>query len=377
MNRKLLSMLIAVVCSVSATAQITDENKKMLPFVSIQGGATRTILQEGVERKWAPMGAISIGTYFIPAFGLRLQASGWAWNQNNNIIGMKTKNKYAGGMVDLMFNLCNLVDPSYEKPFNVVLIGGAGLHYAQTKYEALNDNNLPLMNTNKRVTPNLRGGLQLDVKLANNVAFLVEGGYQMISEEGSYQLFSKEHGARGIKGKAWPYLSAGLAYKFGKRKAKPAPTAANYLMETADNQSAHAASAIPVVEEKEQTPAPKPTPLTPAIETKKTQKVTQNISFALAKSSITPENKKIITQVAEWAKENKGTIALTGYADKGTGNATINQKISEQRVQAVKAELIRQGVSASRITTDAKGDTVQPFAQNDQNRVVIAICEEK
>ena len=132
-----------------------------------------------------------------------------------------------------------------------------------------------------------------------------------------------------------------------------------------------------MVEEKEQTPAPKPTPLTPAIETKKTQKVTQNISFALAKSSITPENKKIITQVAEWAKENKGTIALTGYADKGTGNATINQKISEQRVQAVKAELIRQGVSASRITTDAKGDTVQPFAQNDQNRVVIAICEEK
>jgi outer membrane protein OmpA-like peptidoglycan-associated protein len=43
----------------------------------------------------------------------------------------------------------------------------------------------------------------------------------------------------------------------------------------------------------------------------------------------------------------------------------------------VKAELIRQGVNASRITTDAKGDTVQPFAENDQNRVVIAICEEK
>ena len=38
---------------------------------------------------------------------------------------------------------------------------------------------------------------------------------------------------------------------------------------------------------------------------------------------------------------------------------------------------VSRGVSASRITTDAKGDTVQPFAQNDQNRVVIAICEEK
>ena len=170
---------------------------------------------------------------------------------------------------------------------------------------------------------------------------------------------------------------AGIAYKFGKKKAKPAPTAANYLMETAENQSANTSAATPVVTEQTEKPQPQPTALG-AVEIKKPETTTQNIHFTIGRSAVTARNKKMLAQTAEWVKAHEGaTVSLTGYADKGTGNATINQKISRQRVEAVKAELIRQGVNASRITTDAKGDTVQPFAQNDQNRVVIAICEEK
>ena len=67
-------------------------------------------------------------------------------------------------------------------------------------------------------------------------------------------------------------------------------------------------------------------------------------------------------------------MSITGYADKGTGNARINKKYSQERANKFKDELVKNyGINASRIITDAKGDTVQPFADNDKNRCVIII----
>ena len=42
----------------------------------------------------------------------------------------------------------------------------------------------------------------------------------------------------------------------------------------------------------------------------------------------------------------------------------------------LKRELVKEyGIEESRITTDAKGDTEQPFSVNEKNRVVIAIAQ--
>ena len=80
----------------------------------------------------------------------------------------------------------------------------------------------------------------------------------------------------------------------------------------------------------------------------------------------------------KWANQNpNASILLTGYADKETGNANVNMKIAKQRADAVKAALIAKGIDASRLTTDAKGDTEQPFSNNDDNRAVIALGEGK
>jgi OOP family OmpA-OmpF porin len=80
----------------------------------------------------------------------------------------------------------------------------------------------------------------------------------------------------------------------------------------------------------------------------------------------------------KWAKENpQATIMLTGYADKQTGTPQVNKRVSQRRVQSVKKALISRGIASSRIVTEAKGDTVQPFSENDQNRAVIIISENK
>lgn len=65
-------------------------------------------------------------------------------------------------------------------------------------------------------------------------------------------------------------------------------------------------------------------------------------------------------------------VKIVGYADKGTGNAKLNVKYAQQRADSFKKELVdNYGADASRIETDSKGDSVQPFSENDKNRCVI------
>ena len=52
-------------------------------------------------------------------------------------------------------------------------------------------------------------------------------------------------------------------------------------------------------------------------------------------------------------------------------------KYSKERADKATKGLIAAGVPASIITTSAKGDTVQPFADNDKNRVVITVATGK
>ena len=83
-----------------------------------------------------------------------------------------------------------------------------------------------------------------------------------------------------------------------------------------------------------------------------------------------------VDNLIKFLKENPQTkVAVTGYADVGTGNPKINLGYSQGRAQNVAKALTDAGIDAARITVDAKGDTVQPFAENDKNRVTIAIAE--
>jgi outer membrane protein OmpA-like peptidoglycan-associated protein len=69
-------------------------------------------------------------------------------------------------------------------------------------------------------------------------------------------------------------------------------------------------------------------------------------------------------------------VTVSGYADAGTGSKSINAKYAKQRAESVAKELTdKYGISASRITIKSFGDTVQPYKDNDRNRVVVAVAE--
>ena len=101
-----------------------------------------------------------------------------------------------------------------------------------------------------------------------------------------------------------------------------------------------------------------------------------NVFFLLDSSVIRKSEAEKITAIAEWMKANpEFKITIVGYADEETGKPASNLRLSERRVNNVKAALIKAGVAENLITTDFKGDTVRPFDVQEQNRVVICTLE--
>lgn len=104
--------------------------------------------------------------------------------------------------------------------------------------------------------------------------------------------------------------------------------------------------------------------------------VAQVVGFQIGKADIAPQNRATLLTIAEVLKHNgNAKVLVTGFADKNTGTAKRNMELSQLRADAVKAELVKLGVDASRVIVEAKGDTVQPFEENDANRVAISLVK--
>ncbi len=94
-------------------------------------------------------------------------------------------------------------------------------------------------------------------------------------------------------------------------------------------------------------------------------KITMNseISFAYDSAQLTPAFHNTLDKVADILNRYpRSTIRITGHTD-NRGSAAYNQRLSEQRAQAVKWYLTDRGVDARRIITEGRGES-QPRATN-------------
>jgi outer membrane protein OmpA-like peptidoglycan-associated protein len=105
--------------------------------------------------------------------------------------------------------------------------------------------------------------------------------------------------------------------------------------------------------------------------------IRRDIFFVINKTEITLTEAQKVKDIAEYMKKYpKSKVVVTGYADAGTGNDKINDRLAAGRADAVVKSLINDyGIAESRISYDSKGSRVQPFAENDLNRVSICIAE--
>ena len=95
------------------------------------------------------------------------------------------------------------------------------------------------------------------------------------------------------------------------------------------------------------------------------------VYFDLGSAKISDREKAHLEFFANNVVDNATKLLLTGNADKATGTAKGNQKLSEQRVDAVKALLGKLGANTDNIETVANGDTKNIFDTPAKNRCVV------
>lgn len=360
-----------------AQATYTDKDGneyqfKKHAFLDIQGGAQYTLGEAKFGDLISPNVQLGLGYQFSPVFGMRLQANGWqskgGWsgfraNPGETPYNATYKFKYVAPGVDFMFNLSNLFcgwNPNRVLNVTAFLGGGANIAWDNDEVNEMAANmkntsayNLEYLWDGTKVRPYGRAGLELAFKVSKSVSLMLEGNANITSDKYN----SKKAG-----NPDWYFNAlAGLRINLGKsytKKAKPVEEPA------------------PAPAPKQEYVAPKPEPKPAPVE-KKVEEIRRDIFFTINSYKIAPAEEAKIREVVDFLGKNpEAKVVVTGYADKGTGNDRINDRIAAKRAAAVVWMLEkRYGIPAERITEDSKGARVQPFAENNMNRVSIMIAK--
>ena len=372
-----LMMFGAMSANAQATYEAADGTKyefQKHAFLNLEAGAQYTLGEAKFSKLLSPNIQLGLGYQFTPVFGARIQANAWqskgGWNGFRTQVGAEPytndyKYKYVAPGLDFMFNLSNLFcgwNPN--RVFNLTAFLGGGANIAWGNDEAndiaknlsnLNAYNLEYVWDGSKVRLFGRGGLEAAFRLSDAVALTVEGNANILSDKYN----SKNHS--GGKMKADWYFNAlvGLKINLGKsyNKILPPPPAPEPEPE-------------PIVEpEPEPAPAPAPAPVI--------EPIRRDVFFLINKTEIRTEEAQKVKDIADYMqKYPESKVVVTSYADAGTGNDKINDRLAAGRADAVVKSLVNDyGISQDRITYDSKGSRVQPFAENDLNRVTICIAE--
>ena len=362
---RIRNLLIAILTVSSTVAfaqeqrQIKEEGKTVFKphwFMQVQAGAAHTVGEADFTDLISPAASVNVGYKFAPAFGARLGVSGWQAKAGWVTPSQTYQYKYLQGNLDLMADLSTLFcgfNP--KRVFNGYIFGGVGLNHAFDNDEAnaldTRSHELEYLWQDKQNLVAGRMGLGCDLRLNDRLAINIEGNANVLSDKFN----SKKAGNCD-----WQFnVLVGLNIKLGKSYKKTAPV--YYEPE-------------PIVEQPKPQPVvkqPEPEPVAVIVEPMK-----QNIFFALNSALLQKDQQsKIDAMVAYMEKYPASKVAITGYADKETGNPRINMTLSEKRAKIVADALKDKGIAPDRIVTDFKGDTVQPFRVPEENRVSVCIAE--
>jgi outer membrane protein OmpA-like peptidoglycan-associated protein len=346
--------------------QETTQSFRSHWFLNLQGGAQYTLGEAKFSKLLSPNVQAAIGYQFSPVFAMRLQANGWqskgAWDGHRTAIGNEPftadyKFKYVAPGLDFMFSLSNLIggwNPDRLLDVTAFIGGGANIAWGNDEVndiaavvKRLDDYNLEYLWDGTKVRPFGRAGLQLGFRLSDAVQLMLEGNANITSDK---------YNSKKAENADWYFNAlAGLRINLGKVR----------------NVETHDIYRDVVVYDTIYK--------TVVIEDPVIEPIRRDIFFLRNKTDIRPEEAGKLKDIADYLqKYPKAKVDIVGYADVQTGNAKINARLAAARADVVVKALIEEyGISADRITYDSKGDTVQPFVENDLNRVSICIAEVK
>lgn len=375
LNKVILSGVVALSC-VSASAQEADKTVNVFTphwYAQAQVGGQYTLGEIGFGKLLSPNAQVGVGYNFNQVVGARLSLNAWQSKAGQKFDGntYKWKWNYVAPMVDATFNLTNLFcEYNPDRLVEVGVFGGIGANIAWGNDEAADAQAAILKNEAATealkygATPleNLWDGTKTRfvARVGANVDFRVSDRVKL-GVELSANTLSDKYNSKKAGNPDW-YFNAlvGVKVALGEThttKVIPAPKPVEKIIER-------------IIEKPAPAPAPK-------VESKVVEEnFRRDIFFPIGNSNIAKSQLTKIAEIVEYMKENPDAkITLTGYADKGTGSAAFNDKIAARRAQTVYNTLAAKGVAKSRMIKESKGSRVQPFEENDMNRVTICIAK--
>ena len=370
-------------------------------YIQLQGGAQYTLGEIAFKDLISPNVQVTVGRQFTPVFGARLAVNAWQSRAgidftDETFVGItgnattgytpttatapagttKWKWMYVAPGIDLTFNLSNLFcGYNPNRIFNFSVFAGAGAniawgmdkdsnwenaqllaaHFPVSYVVASNPENISYAWDGTKVRMFGRAGVAADFKVSDAVSLGLEVNANTLSDR-----------YNGKKAGNWDwYFNALAGVKIN-------------LGQTYTTRTIEAPKPVErVVEKVIERVVEKPAPVVTQAVVEKKEPFRRDVFFQINKTAIAKSEAGKVQEVAEYLNANPNAkVEVTGYADIGTGNPTINKRLSKLRAESVFNALTKQyKIDASRIKVDYKGDTIQPFAKEADNRVAICIAE--
>ena len=343
-------------------------------FFSIGGGAEATFGDNdkagSFGKRISPTLNVSVGKWFTPGLGLRLQysglqARGFTYDAGADYVkGTQLKDGYYKQRFDymnlhgdVMFNL-NALFGGYNqhRVYEIIPYVGAGFthNYSKPHREALSVN----------------AGIINKFRISNAIDINLELSAMGVEDKFDGEV-GGDHGYDGV-------LSAtvGLTYRFparGFRRPMPQLISQIELAAMQDKlammgaQNAQLKNALVQAENQ------------PVAEVTETEVIVpdpdiapRTVFFTIGSAELSPREIMNLSYLAEQMKQfPNATYTVNGYADSATGTPAFNKELSLKRAQAVKNALVKNyGIAADRLNIEAGGG-VDKFGQPILNRVVL------
>ena len=372
-KKTLLTVLVAMGCSAAMAQQTTTETVfKPHWYVRGQIGGQYTLGEVKFGDLVSPNAQIAAGYNFTSLWGARIAVNAWQSKGGSKINGTKYdwKYNYVAPMVDATLNLTNLFGGfKANRLVDLTLFAGIGANIGFNNDEAWTANGdilaqqfptygedyMQYLWDGSKARFVGRAGIDVDFNVCERVA---------IGLELSANTLSDKYNSKKAGNSDWYFNGLiGAKVNLGKTtKQKTVPAKVQIVEKIVEKPVEKVVEKI-VYRDR--------------IVEKKAEPLRREIFFTIRATQIVKEEMAKVEEIANYLKANPNAkVVITGHADKGTGNATINKNLSEKRAKIVADTLVKNyGIAESRISYEAKGDNEQPFAENEKNRVSICIAK--
>ena len=338
MKKAILSCLMLMgVLSVSAQEQKGTTEYVFEPhwYLQLQGGAQYTTGEAKFGKMISPTIQGAVGYQFSKSVGARLAVNAWqsrtGWRDDAGFAPQNFKFSYVAPAIDLTFDLSNIIagfNPNRKVSFGAFI--GIGLNYRMQSDDAKAAKAYmdsyaykdefgwtPMYDDDACLFFKGQAGLTADVHINDAWSIGLEANFNMLSDRYNFKKVGNPD--------SYFNLLAGVKYNFG-------PTYSTRFIPAPEPEIRYVEK---VVEKIVEVPA--------KVEVKPVEKIRRDIFFTINSYKVRDTEAEKIKDIADYLQNHPNAkVEVTGYADAGTGNNRINDRLAKQRADVVVKALMNQ-----------------------------------